>query len=135
MFVGENEIINRLKENLRLAAESCDRLSVERSRGSAYVALRDQLELVENCCRQLGYYRGDARWFNMGLLMAEAYRRAGKWMRDKSMPRTETQNAAHPLFKKLAENLRALLRRAQELETQATGISGLILPKNMSART
>lgn len=126
MFVTEREIISALRENFRLAAECCDKLAVEPARGPIYDRLRTHLGMVEGCCRQVAWYRGDTRWLPVGMMMEEAHRRSGNWLR--TMPRTEVANDAHPLFLKLADNLRAGMRMADRLETAATGRVGLILP-------
>ncbi len=127
MFVSEREIISCMKENFRLSAECCDLLAVVPARGLVYERLRAHLSLIEGCCRQVAWYRGDTRWLPMGMLMEQAHRRSGNWLR--TMPRTENVNTAHPLFLKLAENLRAGQRMAERLETAATGKLGLILPE------
>jgi len=127
--VTEREILSLLKEAFRRAAEHCDKLAVLPARGPTYLQLRADLQTCENCCRQVGWYRQDARWFRIGLMMEEAHRRAGGWLRDRSMPRTENSNLAHPLFLRLAENLRFGVARVEELETTATGRVGMILPK------
>lgn len=131
--VTEREILSRLKEVFKRAAEHCDKLAVLPARGPTYRKLREDLQIAENCCRQVAYYRDDARWLQVGLYMEEAHKRAGGWLRDKSMPRTPNSNLAHPLFLKLAENLRAGAKSAERLETLATGRVGQILPKPMRA--
>ena len=127
--VTEREILSLLKQVFKRAAEHCDNLAVMPARGPTYRKLREDLQIAENCCRQVAYYRDDARWLQIGLYMEEAHKRAGGWLRDKSMPRTANANLAHPLFVKLAENLRAGARSAERLETLATGRVGAILPK------
>ena len=127
--VTESEILSLLKEVFRRAAEHCDDLAVLPARGPTYRRLRDDLATAENCCRQVGWFRQDARWFRIGLLMEEAHKRSGGWLRDKSMPRTVNSNLAHPLFVRLAENLRHGIKRVEELQTMATGRVGMILPK------
>ena len=126
--VTEAEIAACLVHNFRLAAQHCDDLAVLPARGPTYRKLRDELKLIEGCCRQLSAYREDTRWLPVGLMMAEAHRRAGSWLRDKSMPRTATTNAAHPLFTRLAENLRAGQKAAERLRDMATYRVGMILP-------
>jgi len=133
--VTEKEILSLLKQTFRRAAEHCDKLAILPARGPTYRRLRDDLETCENCCRQVAYYRSDARWLRIGFMMEEAHKRAGGWLRDRSMPRTENSNLAHPLFVKLAENLRFGAQRAEELETAATGVIGPILPKPLSPPT
>ena len=124
--VTEHEIIDRLETSFRLAAEHCEALAVLPQRGPTYKKLIEDLKYCENCCRQIAYYRDDSRWFAVGLYMEEAHKRAGTWLR--KIPRTATSNAAHPLFKMLAEKLRDGQRRAHDLATKATGTTGPILP-------
>ena len=127
--VTEREILSLLKGTFRRAAELCDDLAVLPARGPSFVKLRESLAVAENCCRQVAWYRQDARWLRIGLMMEEAHKRAGGWLRDRSMPRTATANLAHPLFVRLAENLRHGVTRVAELETMATGRVGMLLPK------
>ncbi len=127
--VTEREILSLLKQAFCRAAEHCDKLAVLPARGPTYRKLREDLEIAENCCRQVAWYRQDTRWLHIGLLMAEAHKRAGTWLRDRTMPRTANLNAAHPLFIRLAQNLRFGATRAEALGTMATGRVGMILPK------
>jgi hypothetical protein len=127
--VTEAEILSLLKETFRRAAEHCDKLAILPARGPTYRRLRDDLATAENCCRQMGWFRQDSRWFPIGQMMEEAHKRAGGWLRDKTMPRTANSNLAHPLFLKLAENLRGGIAMAERVETMATGRVGMILPK------
>lgn len=126
--VTEREILTLLKAVFRRAAEHCDKLAVVPARGPEYRKLREDLQIAENCCRQVGWYRQDTRWFQIGLAMEEAHKRAGGWLRDRSMPRTWNSNRSHPLFLKLAENLRFGATQCERLETVATGKVGMILP-------
>jgi hypothetical protein len=130
----EVEILDCLKTNLRLAAQSCDRLAVSPKKGPSYSGLRDQLRLVEGACRQLAFWRnGDARWLRIGMFMAEVHRRAGEWLRGIKQPDGTRMKVAdghmHPLFVKLAENLRAAYVKADELATKRTNRIGPILPQ------
>jgi hypothetical protein len=126
-MVPETEIVDCLVMNFRLAAEHCDDLAVLPARGPTYDLLRKELSLIEGCCRQIGHYREDARWMRIGLLVEEAHKRAGHWLR--TIPRTSESNEAHPLFRRLAENLRAGMKAAEELRTKRTGRVGMILPR------
>ena len=101
------------------------------ARGPTYKKLRENLKLIEGCCRSLSACREDTRWLPVGMMMAEAHRRAGDWLRQ--YPRTEQLNYAHPLFNRLAENLRAGLKAAEDLRDKATGRVGMILPANMKS--
>ena len=134
MALTETEVIDCLKSNLRLAAQSCDKLAVSPRKGPTYRQLRDQLRLVEGACRQVAYFRGgDARWLRVGLFMAEVHKRAGDWLRGPKRPDGTRAKLApghmHPLFLKLADNLRAAYGKAEELQTKATNRIGPILPK------
>lgn len=131
MNVTETEILTCLRENFRLAAEHCDALAVLPGRGPTYELLRTELKTVENCCRQVAWYREDTRWLRIGMLMAEAHKRAGTWLR--TYPRTMVSNAAHPMFTRLADNLRAGIERVDELQNKATGRIGMVLPVPLPA--
>ena len=129
----EVEIFDCLKTNLRLAAQSCDKLAVSPRKGPTYVKLREELRLVEGACRQAAFWRGgDARWLQVGILMAEAHKRAGDWLRGIKQPdgtRVKLANGIlHPAFEMLAESLRALIRLADNTKNKATGRLGMILP-------
>lgn len=134
MALSEAEIFDCLKSNLRLAAQNCDVLAVSARKGKAYSDLRNNLRLVEGACRQAAFWRGgDARWLKIGLYMASAHKRAGDWLRGvKNAEGVRIKVAPgqiHPLFVKLADNLRAAYRKVEELQTKKTNIIGPILPK------
>lgn len=129
----EVEIFDCLRTNFHLAAENCEKLAVRPKEGMIYRNLRDQLKLLEGACRQAAYWRGgDARWLKIGLYMAEAHKRAGDWLRGIKQPDGSRTPLApghrHPLFMKLADNLRAAHARAEEYRTKKTGRIGPILP-------
>ncbi len=130
----EPEIFAYLAENARLAAEAADDLAVRCKRGKTYRDLRDHLANIEGACRQAGHWRGDARFFDIGLMCEEAHKRAGGWLRGVKDPVTGKRTPIpagqkHPLFVKLAEVLRSLLKSAQTLETAATKQNGPVLPE------
>lgn len=133
----ETEIFDCLSDNFRLAAEDCDKLARLPRKGPTYSDLRTRLELLEGACRQAAAWREDARWLRIGLFMAETHKRAGGWLRGiKAGPGPRVKIAPghmHPLFVKLAENLRAMQARADELRTKATGKVGAILPEPEAA--
>lgn len=120
----EQEIIDCLVTNFRLGAESCDDLAKLPRKGPSYRSLREQLKLCEGSCRQLAYFREDARWLQIGLYLEACHQKAGDWLRYR-----------HPakLFCKLAENLRHGLADAQRMKDAATGKAGAILPKPQAA--
>jgi hypothetical protein len=131
--LSEVETFDCLKSNLRQAAQSCDDLAVKPRKGPTFRDLRDQLRLVEGACRQVAYFRnGDARWLQIGMFVAEAHKRAGEWLRGVKGPdgvRVKTAPGhMNPLFVKLAENLRALYAKSEDLETKKTNRTGPILP-------
>lgn len=114
----EHEIIECLKENLRLAAENADRLA-RHERGPVYVDLRRQLKLVEGACRQMAGWREDARWLPFGVKVGDARLRCGKWLRERQ-PEWR--------FRGLAEILRFAHTQALDLERKRTGRVGILLP-------
>jgi len=119
-MLTEAEIFDCLVENFRLAADNCEKLANVPAAGQAYNDLRHQLLLIEGAARQAGVWRGDSRWFAIGLMMNEAHNRAGDWLRG---------HLSRKLFTKLAENLRAGLKAAEQLRDKATGRRGIILPE------
>lgn len=129
----EQEIFDCLATNFRLAAQNCEKLAKSPKRGQIYLQFREQLGLIEGAARQAGYYRGgDARWLQIGLMVAEAHRRAGDWLRGVKQPgggyRPIPEGKKHPLFMKLAEVLRAGQRKAEDLRTKRVNRTGPILP-------
>jgi hypothetical protein len=132
----EAEIFDCLSDNLKSAADSCEYLARSPKKGTRYIQLRKELKLIEGACRQAGHWRVDARWLQIGLYMEEAHRRAGDWLRGVKMPdgsrRPIVPGQLHPLFVKLAENLRAAHRVAEEYKTKRTNRVGAILPKPLA---
>jgi hypothetical protein len=128
----ESDIFECLSTNFRLAAEDCEKLARSPRRGQTYAALRDKLELLEGACRQASVWRQDTRWLAIGMAMAEAHKRAHGWLMGVKInggPRIKIADGhMHPLFVKLAENLRLAHRKAEEIRTKATGKVGMILP-------
>ena len=133
----EREIFDCLETNFRLAAEHCEDLAKLPRKGPTYKKLIEELKLIEGACRQASVWREDTRWLHLGLMMEEAHKRAGDWLRGVAQPsggrRMIPEGVRHPLFMKLAENLRAGLARAQETRHAATGRIGMILPEVMRA--
>ncbi len=133
----ECEIFDCLAENLRLAAQDCELLATEPMKGFIYDRFRKELRLVEGACRQASAWREDTRWLPIGLQMAECHKRAGEWLRGVMQPDGHRVPVAfgqkHPLFLKLAEVLRLLHTQVENLRTQKTARSGMILPDAMPA--
>jgi len=134
----EQEIFNCLSENLRMAIDACDLLATTPLKGPVYDRFRKALKLVEGSCRQASAWREDTRWLPIGLMMEEAHKRAGEWLRGVKTPDGKRRpipfGEKHPLFVRLAENLRALLKTVDDLRTKQTGRMGMILP-DMAAMT
>jgi hypothetical protein len=116
----EREILSCLRENAKGAADDCILLAKLPAQGPTYKRMRERLKLVEGCCRQMAYWREDGRWLPLGLQVEECHQRTGTWLR---------MHYPRKLFLKLAENMRTIEKVAEGLETRATGVSGMILPK------
>jgi hypothetical protein len=129
----EAEIFSCLSENFVLAAQHCEDLARLPRKGPSYSALRNELRLIEGAARQASVWRQDTRWLQIGLYVAEAHKRAGDWLRGYRLPSGQRvairEGQLHPLFVKLAENLRSGHRKAEEFRTKATNRVGMILPK------
>ena len=128
----ESEIFACLSENFRLAVQYCEDLARLPKKGPTYLKLRESLKLLEGACRQAAYWRSDARWFRLGLMMEEAHKRAGSWLRGADDGTGQRVKLAaghlHPLFVKLADNLRKGHLSAEQLRHKKTGRIGPILP-------
>lgn len=131
----EPEIFDCLETNFRLAAEHCEALAKLPRKGPTYKKLIEELKLIEGTCRQAAVWREDSRWLRLGMMMEEAHKRAGDWLRGIAQPNGGripiAEGVKHPLFMKLAENLRAGLALADLTKTAATHIRGAILPTVM----
>jgi hypothetical protein len=128
----EAEIFDCLTDNFKRAANLCEQLARNPRRGPIYRELRTSLKLIEGACRQASAWREDTRWLKIGLLMADAHKRAGDWLRGVKMANGGRMKLAeghlHPCFLGLADNLRAGARKAEEFRHAATGRAGMILP-------
>lgn len=119
----EREILDCLKENLRLGAENADKLAAG-ERGTVYLLFRQNLRLVDGCCRQMAGWREDTRWSPFGVKIRELQQRVGGWLVVKE-PGWR--------FKGAAEILRYALAQALDLETKKTRKTGIILPEMQRA--
>lgn len=133
----EAEIFDCLADNFRLAAQHADDLARLPAKGRTYNKFRAELKLIEGAARQASQWREDSRWLKIGLMVAEAHKRAGGWLRGIKTPdgtkRMLRDGELHPLFTKLAENLRAGHRLSEDFRTRATGRIGMILPDALPA--
>lgn len=125
--LSEVEIFDVLATNFRRAAEQCELLAWHPRRGYVLLQFLAALRACEGACRQACAHREDARWLPIGLMLGDVHKRAGRWVR--AARTKDERNQAHPLFKKLADNLRALEYAAERLRTAATGHAGMILPQ------
>ena len=128
----EVEIFDCMAENLRLAIGHSRELAVSPRKGPGFVALREELKLVEGACRQAAVWRQDTRWYPIGVMMEEVHQRAKEWLAgvkdETGHRRMIPPGVKHPLFTKLADNLEALLKTVEGLRTSKTGVAGMILP-------
>ena len=133
----EVEIFDCLRDNFRKAAEHCFDLARLPLRGPTYQAFRHELKLIEGACRQAAVWRSDSRWYQIGMQVAKAHALAGEWLRGvkgaDGIRKKVAPGHMHPLFVKLAENLRAGEKLAEQYRTQRTGRIGAILPKPLEA--
>ena len=133
----ETEIFDCLFTNLRLAAEHCEILATSPRTGPTYVKLREELQLIEGCCRQANYWRADTRWLKFAFHMGEAHRLAGNWLRgikvDRGPRRRIPPGQRHPMFMALAAALRVVSVRAEQIKNKRTGKLGPILPEALPA--
>lgn len=127
--LSEVELLDQIKQNLRMCAEDCGNLANAPRYGQIYVRMRQRLKEIEVACNQVAVHRnGDARWLPMGMMMEEIHQRTGHWLRA-GQALAARQSRAH-LFRKLAEKLREAHAGCIALETRRTGrADGLILPK------
>lgn len=133
----ENEIFAQMDESFKAAIDLCKRLG-RGERNDCYTLLRAHLGVLENCFRQAGWWREDARWLSyaddpnvprfqyddtgiMSLIwvVSKAHESAGKWLRE---------HHGNWKFLKLAQVLASGEKAANDLRHKATGRSGLILP-------
>ena len=120
--LSEIEIFSCLRENLRGAADDCDIIAKQPRSGEMFDRMRKRLKLAEGACRQAAYWREDSRWLQVGLKMEKAHQIARTWLHRPSVK-------SKKLFIGLAAALRKVEKDIQRLETQRTGIMGMILPE------
>lgn len=118
MALTEREIFASLKENYRLAAENARRLGNGEG-GPLYPNLRINLKFIEGGCRQAAFWRGDARWLALGAIAGRAANEAWQWV---------APSKRHKMLS-LAAMMENGLKASEQLQHDATGRSGLILPK------
>ena len=140
----ETEIFSCLRENFKLASEHCELLAKIPRKGPTYRLLREELKLIEGCCRQIAHWRQDtgwrdgespdkpAGWLRIGMQMAQAHESAGTWLRGVKFGRGPRRplppGKMHPMFMALAAALRALAVNTEILRMNRTGRVGVIVP-------
>jgi hypothetical protein len=125
-YAPDIEVFDLLSQTLKAAAEKCGQLAWHPRRGFIYMSFIKDLREAEGCCRQISLRREDARWLPLGMQLAHIHKLSGKWLR--SSPTKETRAAAHRLFKKTGETLRAIAYAAERLKFARTDHLGMILP-------
>lgn len=138
----EAEIYARMHQATGEAIDACKNLAVRSEHGRAYSSLRDNLLILEGCCRQMANFRGDTRWLPIGWTMAECQKRAGGWLRHGMIVGVGKEEAlisnehreSNKLFLMLAENLQQFAEMAERLTNGKTDKLGVILP-NAPAET
>lgn len=118
-MILEQEIKDRLRSSLKEAASDARLLGILPMQGPTYERLRENMLLAETCCRQLGQYREDARWFLMSGKMEHAKELTRRWI---------VGHQARNLFPLLAEKLDEMARVVGLLETRKTERVGIIMP-------
>lgn len=139
-YLREGEILDKLIDSLRIAAQAADDIAIRPKKGRTYRELRDALAEGESACRQMAHWRGQWNWLKLGATMAYAHQRSGDWLRGTQYTVTTPDGGTverrkpipmgekHPLFVKLAENLRFCKIEAEKLRDRATGVIGAVLP-------
>jgi hypothetical protein len=126
----EVEIFDAMYDNLQLAAQHAVDLARLPAQGPTYKKFRDEMLMVEGCCRQASAWREDTRWLQVGLIIADALSRTGNWLRGYrvhgQMGKVFTPR---DLYLKLAENLQGIAKVIEGLRHGATGRMGMILPE------
>lgn len=122
MALTEQEIFDCLKTNLQGAADDCDMIARHPQSGLAFQRMRSRLALAEGACKQAAFWREDARWLRIGLVIETAHQKARQWLDPATV-------STKKMFTTLASALRQMLLDLKRLETGATGRTGMILPK------
>jgi len=126
----EVEIFACMHENLILAAQHAVDLAKLPAQGLTYQKFREEMLLVEGCCRQASAWREDTRWLQVGLVIADALQRTGSWLRGYRVEGREGKTFyPRDLYLMLAEKLREIAKVIEGLQHGATGRVGMILPE------
>lgn len=134
-FMGaltEREIFDQMQTSLRLAVEQCEDLAKLPAKGPTYAKLRDNLKLIEGCCKQASAWREDTRWLNFAFQLGAVHKMAGDWLRGvvrvDGLPVKLAPKHCAEAFTMLANVLRGIDKLAEQTKNKRTGRSGMILP-------
>lgn len=131
MSLSEHEIADRMRTALGDAIQASKDLAVKSRIGQPYSRLRDNLALIEGCCRQMSMFRGDARWLPFGVAMATCHQKSGAMLRGHVrhgvfIPWAD--GVINENFLKLAAELTVIKDFLDQMVTAKTGTTGPILP-------
>jgi hypothetical protein len=116
----EQETLDEIRTRLGSAVSHAAALAILPAKGPSYVKLRGELKLIEQSARMIAYNRQDARWLQIGIRMSEVHRLTGHLIR---------RHFPNPYFREIENWLRQLFECANNLQHNATGRVGMILPK------
>ncbi len=141
--INEYEVLDRMKNSILEAMDSCKTLATSWRKGPAYDRLRKNLQIIEDDCRIVAAFRLDERWLNIGMAMGAAHKYAGGWLRGYTVPgpggkrikiRWES-GKLNQMFVMLGMNLGQLYENTEKLATSKTGTMNPIVTPLPSERT
>lgn len=118
-MLQEHEIISRMRDAFWSAGEKCEAVSRLGALGAGWMEISLELDALEGCARQMGHFRGDARWFRLAPLYVKA----------KETGRTLYLLNRWSDFRQFGMIFAQGLAQMQRLVERPTGKSGPILPK------
>lgn len=127
-MLTETELFDRHAQSLGEAHRACQELGRNADpnhlapRGREYAALKKALSDLEGSCRQLAYFRDDARWLKLGIFYAKITRQT----------QHKFVGQRWAFFNSLMEVFQLGHRRLDELRTNKTGVRGPVLPQRAS---
>ena len=121
----EVEIFDCMYDNLQKAAQHAVDLAKLPAQGPTYQKFREEMLLIEGCCRQASAWREDSRWLGVGMVIAQALARTGNWLRGYRVEGTMGKVFySRDLYLMLADNLRGIAKVIEGLRHNATGQMG-----------
>lgn len=134
----EAEHISKMKNSILEAMDCCRELATSWRKGKAYDRLRKHLEIIEDECRIVGSWRLDERWLNIGMMMGQAHKHAGGWLRGYTIHGVKVRwspGVMNHMFVMLGMNLSQLYESVEKLATAKTGTSRPIVTPLPTERT